>query len=115
MDGVFVSYSHKDSEFVDRLIADLRYSDVPAIYDKWLLAVGDSIIEKISSAVTTSAYVIAILSPHSVESAWVKKELSLAMTGELHQNRVKVLPAMVVDCDLPPALSDKLYADFRHT
>jgi hypothetical protein len=115
MQTVFISYSHKDSEVADRLALDLRESEVPATYDKWLLRVGDSIIEKIATAVSDSDSVIALLSSASVESNWVKKELSLAMTGELKTRNVKVLPAVLDDCELPPMLADKLYADFTRS
>ena len=47
MENVFVSYSHSDSDFADRLVDDLRASEVPATYDKLLLRVGDSIIETV--------------------------------------------------------------------
>ena len=113
MKTVFVSYSHDDSDFVDRLILDLRISEIPATYDKWLLNVGDSIIEKIAQAVTTADGVIAVLSPNSVQSNWVKKEFALAMTGEIERQGIKLFPAMIGDCTVPAALSDKLYADFR--
>jgi len=115
METVFVSYSHGDSDFADRLVSDLRGSEVPATYDKWLLRVGDSIIEKIAQTVVSADAVIALLSPKSVESRWVKKELSFAMTGELEKRGVKVLPAVIADCEVPAMLSDKLYADFRHS
>ncbi len=114
MQKVFISYSHDDADFADRLILDLRAFDVPATYDKWLLRVGDSIIQKIAAEVSEAGNVIALLSPVSVESNWVKKELALAMTGELQRTGVKVLPAVIADCKLPPMLADKLYADFRH-
>ncbi len=113
MESVFVSYSHWDAEFVDRLVRDLRYSDVPATYDKWLLKVGDSIIDRIAEAVTSAASVVAILSKNSVKSEWVRRELSLAMTKEIKGRTVKVLPAVIDDCDIPASISDKLFADFR--
>lgn len=113
MESVFVSYSHRDAEFVDRLVRDLRYSDVPATYDKWLLKVGDSIIDRIAEAVTTAASVVAIVSSNSVESEWVRKELSMAMTREINGRTVRVLPAVIDDCDIPASISDKLFADFR--
>jgi hypothetical protein len=115
MSNVFISYSHQDGAFADRLVGDLRLSAIPATYDKWLLRVGDSIIEKISAAVTGASSVIAILSPHSVESRWVGKELAMAMTGEINNRGVRVLPALIRDCNLPPMLADKLYADFRES
>lgn len=55
MSNVFISYSHQDGAFADRLVSDLRLSAIPATYDKWLLRVGDSIIEKISAAVTAAS------------------------------------------------------------
>lgn len=115
MEKVFISYSHGDTDFADRLVLDLRASDVPATYDKWLLRVGDSIIQKIAAEVSEADSVIALLSPASVGSNWVKKELALAMTGELQTTGVKVLPAVIADCQLPPMLADKLYADFRRS
>ena len=57
---VSVSCCHCDSDFVDRLILDLRVSEISATYDKWFVNVGDSIIEKIVQAVTNADGVIAI-------------------------------------------------------
>jgi hypothetical protein len=113
MRKVFVSYSHENSDFADRLVSDLQLSKVPATYDKWVLNVGDSIIARISQEVSGSDHVIALLSSASVKSNWVGKELSLAITGEIASNKVKVLPALIEDCVVPEMLSDKLYADFR--
>ena len=114
METVFVSYSRADADFADRLVLDLRDSEVPATYDKWLLRVGDSIIERIAQSVVAADSVIALLSPTSVELAWVKKELSFAMTSEIKKRTVKVFPALIADCEVPATLSDKLYADFRN-
>jgi hypothetical protein len=111
---VFVSYSRDDSAFADRLVADLRMSSVPATYDKWLLNVGDSIIGRLSAEVTSADRVIVLMSPASVQSNWVAKELALAMMGEINSASVKVLPAVIADCVVPDMLADKLYADFRH-
>ena len=113
MESVFVSYSHQDAEFTDRLIRDLQYSQVPATYDKWLLKVGDSIIDRIAAAVSAASNVVAIVSSNSVASNWVRKELSLAMTSEIKGHSVKVLPAVIDDCDVPASIADKLFADFR--
>src|SRR5262245_13924378 len=82
MESVFISYSHKDEKFVDQLATDLCYSDVPATYDKWMLKVGDSLVDRISAAVVEAASIVAVISQTSVTSNWVRKELSLAMTGE---------------------------------
>jgi TIR domain len=113
MKHIFISYSHQDWEIADRLAADLRDANLSATYDKWMLRVGDSILEKVASVVSEAAYVIVLLSPWSVESNWVKKELSLAMASEVSKGGVTVLPAVIKDCNIPSMLADKLYANFQ--
>lgn len=54
-----------------------------------------------------------MLSKHSVESKWCKKELSSALLKELEKENVFVLPVLLEDCDIPLFLRGKLYADFR--
>jgi TIR domain-containing protein len=77
------------------------------------MQVGDSLIDKIESAIRDMDFLAAIISSTSVESAWVKKELSVALSYELATRKVKVLPIVIDDCSLPPFVLDKLYADFR--
>jgi TIR domain len=113
MQTVFISYSHGDAAFVERLIEDLEYSEVRARYDRWILNVGDSILAKLAEEVSVADKIIAVLSPRSVQSTWVRKELALAMAGEMSSAQTKVLPALIEDCTLPDMLIDKVYADFR--
>jgi len=75
--------------------------------------VGDSIIDRIADAVVEASSVVAIVSGSSVASQWVRKELSLAMTSEVNARTVKVLPAVIDNCTVPPSISDKFFADFR--
>jgi hypothetical protein len=58
-------------------------------------------------------YLAAILSPNSVSSKWVQEELQQAMEHEISRGRVKILPILLQDCDMPGFLRSKLYADFR--
>ena len=112
METVIATYADDDSNFADRLVLDLSESQIPTTYDKWLLRGGDSIIEKIAQTEVASDGVIALVSPNSVESAWVQKDLSFAMTGEIEKQGIKVFPARIADCEIPANLTHKLYADF---
>jgi len=56
---------------------------------------------------------LVILSKASVESEWCKKELAAALTRELKEKRIVVLPVLKEECAIPLFLPDKLYADFR--
>lgn len=113
MSQVFLSYAHEDAAFVDRLHRDLSEARIPATYDKLALDIGDSIVVKISTIIQESASVIAVVSPASVDSKWVQQELAWALTGQLAGKSVRILPAVLGDCELPALLADRLFADFR--
>ena len=81
--------------------------------DETELLVGDSLIDRISQAIDEADYVVAILSPSSVRSSWVQQELRQAMTQEVENRFVKVLPVLISDCDLPEFLRGKVFDDFR--
>ncbi len=113
MASIFLSHSHKDKSFARKLASDLSKLGIRVWLDEAEIKIGDSLIEKISSGIDEMEYVGAILSRHSVSSEWVKKELDIAMNQEIENRRVKVLPILIEDCQLPTFLEEKLFADFR--
>jgi hypothetical protein len=110
---VFISYSHDDREFVRRLADDLMRRSISVWWDEWEIGVGDSLIDKVESGITSSSYLAIVLSPSSVSSAWVREELNAALIRQLRERRVFVLPILIEDCEIPVLLQDKRYADFR--
>lgn len=113
MSSAFLSHSNQDKAWVRRLAQRLIEDGVVVWLDEAKLQIGDSLIAKIADGIERMEYVIAVISRSSVASNWVQKELSLAMTQEIQGRRVKVLPLLIQDCELPEPLRDKLYADFR--
>lgn len=111
--GIFLSHSHHDKPFVRRLAHDLLRSGARVWIDEAEMLVGDSLIEKIREGIDAMDYVGAVISRHSVASAWVRRELDVAMNQEIEGRRVKVLPLLLDDCALPGFLMGKLFADFR--
>jgi len=110
---IFISYSHQDKNFADKLAAHLVKHRARVWVDRWELSVGDSIVERVQSAIQEASALIVVLSKASVQSQWCKKELSAGLVRELEERRVVVLPVLAEDCDIPIFLRDKLYADFR--
>lgn len=110
---IFISHSHQDKDFVDVLAANLILRKEHVWVDRWELKVGDSLIDKIQSAIKTASALIIVLSRASVASAWCNKELSAGLIRELEERRVVVLPVILEDCEIPLFLRDKKYADFR--
>lgn len=110
--GLFISYTHSDKEFVQRLVSDLEKLQVPVWIDEKEHKLGDSLIERIQEGIDTMDYLAIVLSPESVSSKWVNKELDIAMNQEIEGKRVKVLPLLYRKCEIPSFLKDKIYADF---
>jgi hypothetical protein len=76
--------------------------------------VGESLIQKLRDGIDHVDFVIAVISRASISSDWVTRELEIAMTQEIETKRLKVLPLLKEDCDLPGFLLGKLlFADFR--
>lgn len=110
---VFLSYSSQDRRFAERLARDLVGYGLRVWWDQWEMQVGDSLITKIQEGIQASSWLTVVLSPASVASNWVKRELVSALADEISTDRVRVLPLLLSDCEMPPFLRDKLYADFR--
>jgi hypothetical protein len=110
--GVFLSHTWRDKPFARRLAADLTRLGARVWIDEAEIKLGDSLIEKIRSGIDEMDYLAVILSPASVDSPWVQREVDIAMNQEIEGKRVKVLPLVYKKCDLPVFLKGKLYADF---
>ncbi len=110
---VFISYSHNDKEFVDKLAVQLVREKVHVWLDRWELHVGDSLISKVQEAISGASALLVVLSNASVASEWCKKELNSALIRELEEKRVVILPILIEDCTIPLFLKEKLYADLR--
>jgi hypothetical protein len=76
--------------------------------------VGDSIIERIATAIAEIDFFLALVSMASHESNWCRKELALAITGELGRDGTKVLPLRVDGASMPESLRDVYYLTVSH-
>lgn len=111
---VFISHNHQDKPFVKRLAAFLMSNNIECWIDESEINIGDSLIEKISEAIHDLDSVIAVISYNSIDSNWVRRELDWAMTKEIQNNKVVILPVVIDQCDIPFFLANKLYADFTN-
>ena len=113
MPGVFLSHNTADKGFSWKLGKSLQEYGIQVWIDEAEIKVGESLIRKISEGIEEMEYLAVILTPSSVSSGWVQKELELAITSEITGKQLKVLPVLYKDCDIPFFLRDKLYVDFR--
>ncbi|AFK03412.1 TIR protein [Emticicia oligotrophica DSM 17448] len=109
---VFLSHNHADKPFVRKLAVDLENHGVKCWLDEAEMKIGDSLIQKIRQGIDEADFFAVILSPNSVRAPWVINELDVAMNFQIYE-KVKVLPIMLKDCEIPGFLIGKLYADFK--
>lgn len=111
--SIFLCHSVKDKDFVRRLATDLTAGGIKVWVDEAEMHIGDSLIEKIEIAIDQVQYLGAVLSPASVGSPWVLKEVRIALHREFAGKRLVVIPILYRDCELPLFLRDKGIVDFR--
>lgn len=110
---VFISYSHKDKEFVTKLAINLIRDKTWVWLDEWEIAAGESLIERIQTLIQGASVLVAVFSKAAIKSIWCKREVIAGIQRELEEKRVLVVPVLLEDCELPLFLRDKKFADFR--
>jgi len=109
--GVFISHSGRDAEVAERIASGLKAFDFMVWYSEWSIAPGDSIVQKISEALAKHDTLLLLLSPDSVKSEWVKRELNATLMAQLSGQRVRVLPIVIKSTEIPFVLKDIRYID----
>jgi len=109
--SVFLSHSFHDAAEAKKLCDRLSAEGIFVWLAEAQLLPGDSLIPKIQDAIREVDFVAVLLSKASVGSAWVAKEVQVALNEEIAGRRVIVVPIILEPCDVPAFLADKVYAD----
>jgi len=115
MPGVFLCHSSSDKPFVRRLAADLVANGIPVWFDEWELELGQELTKRVLESLDESSLMLVLLSPTSVESPWVRRELVVALEKEkpLSSGREFIVPLLIGECTVPSEIADRLRIDFR--
>ena len=108
MNEIFFSYSRRDSEFVGQMADELQARGVDVWVDTGEILAGEAWRHSIVEAIRNCKVFIIVLSPSSVASENVTKELTLA-----EQYDKRVLPLVIENVEIPPALDYQL-AGLQH-
>ena len=115
---VFLSHTTTDKDIVEPIGSFLASRGLTVWLDSWRMTAGDSLIQKIGEGIEASDRLVVFLTPNSVESNWVKKEVATGLVMELAEDKglgeKLVVPALLVPCKVPIMLRDKLYANFTN-
>lgn len=115
---VFLSHNSADKDVVEAIGAFLTKRGMTVWIDSWRMTTGDSLIEKIGEGIESSDRLVVCLTPNSVDSNWVRKEVATGLIMELAEEKGLgekfVVPALLLPCKVPIMLRDKLYANFTN-
>jgi TIR domain len=105
----FLSHSSADKPLATLIYRSLRDEAVAVWFDRLELRAGDSLLKKIADGISSSDYLLALVTDNSKSSAWVEKEITIALTQEINGKGPKVIPLLLKGCDIPTILADKYY------
>jgi hypothetical protein len=111
--GVFISYSHDDNDIVDALTRRLDTDQINYWRDEKDLFVGEVVDKAISKAIQDSRLFLIVLTPKSISSRWVEREIDEAAHEETEGKKI-ILPIVAKDLpseQIPARLRRKLYVD----
>lgn len=111
--SVFVSHASADARIAARVAMGLKAFDYDTWYDDWELLPGDSIIERVEGAISKTDVLLVLLSRSSIDSQWVRRELSAGLARQLFGKGVLVIPVLIDDCEIPGMLAGTKYVDLR--
>jgi hypothetical protein len=111
---VFISYSHKDQFWVqEELCPILESVGLRACIDIRDFEIGVPSVINMERAVKDSRHTLIILTPSWVESQWTEFESLLTTTLD-PAGRQKLIPLMLIPCQLPTRIAMLTYADFTN-
>lgn len=109
----FLSHSTLDKSFVSDFNNVLIAFGIKTFYDDKDIAIGEDIPEKIYEGIDNSDFFIYFISKNSINSRWVKEELSVAKMHEKEKNGTIILPVLIDKLEkIPSSIKSKRYADF---
>jgi hypothetical protein len=80
--SIFISHASKDDEFVRELRLALEAHQLPVWVDSRNLRGGHKLAPEINEAIEQARQVIVVLSPNTVNSPWVRREIQKALEVE---------------------------------
>jgi hypothetical protein len=93
----FISHSSVDSEFVHKLIRDLKSAGVRCWYAPEDMKIGDEILNALRQAISMNDIVVLVLSQASTGSGWVQDEVTKVFAEERSFGALKLFPIMIDD------------------
>ncbi|MGH9832456.1 MAG: TIR domain-containing protein [Blastocatellia bacterium] len=99
---VFISYSHKDETWMNRVATHIGVSQQQGLLDLWhdrLIAGGDDWYEAIVGAIDSGCVAILLVSANSLTSDFIKREEIPRILQLRDEGRMRLFPIVISSCD----------------
>jgi hypothetical protein len=112
---VFISYSHKDEEWVRNvLLPTLEKQGLKVCIDYRDFIAGKPAIINMADASETSRHTLLVLTPRWGKSEWTLYESVLSRTDDPAGLQQRTIPLLLEKCDLPKFISMLSWVDFTN-
>ena len=103
---IFISHASKDDDFVKQLRVELESHQLPVWVDSRNLRGGAKLAPEIEQAIETARQTIVALSPNTINSPWVRREIQKALEVEKRRKEdgYRVIPLLLPGVE-PSALA----------
>lgn len=105
MSRIYLSYSHRDSDYVRRLAEALKQIGQDPFYAEDSLTPGEKFQSVLSENLRDAAAIVFVLSASSLESRYVMTEMGAALGYFEERGRPAVIPIVIDASELPPQVS----------
>lgn len=95
---LFLSHAGADRSIASHLVDTLRRHNVPIWYSPTDILGAQQWHDEIGAALARCDWFALILTPRSVESMWVKRELTFALRQNRYEDRI--VPLLYEPCDI---------------
>ncbi len=98
---VFISYSHKDEDWKDRLVTHLGVLEEEGLLQTWndrKIGAGDEWFEEIRKGMDTARVAVLLISANSLTSKFIRNQEVPRLLERRSQEGVVIFPVIVKDC-----------------
>ena len=110
---VFISYSHRDRDWVKTFAEDLRAHGLDVFVDYEAILPGDKARVILDRSLQESIYILYIVTAHSVDSSWVPYEISYFWDNVHLLNQRRLIPILLEECELGRNLRELTAVSFK--
>jgi len=103
MSFIFISHATQDDELVKDLRIALEKLSLTVWVDSRNMRGGQKLAAEVSQAIKPAKHFIVVLSPNTINSSWVRKEIRQAVAVEQQHEGYRVIPLLLAGVE-PSAL-----------